>query len=223
MNKTNLVEIKRISKALLYLELEQDKNFPIIVHHPYANSGVSMNIKTNEMLMLLDNKTHLQIWRNQLEEIINKANNYGELYGLINLPYKLTFLKFTKDYMSKKDFSEYFADAWVLSENPNGDVNVSIEELIDMYKYCDKKYLMAKEDLEVYNNLPDEFIVYRGVSKGRNPKGLSYTRNKEKAEWFANRFGEGYLIEKKIKKENVLAYFNTRQEDEIVVDVNQIF
>ena len=76
---------------------------------------------------------------------------------------------------------------------------------------------MTKDDYEYYKNLPDKIKIYRGVAKGRNPKGISYTDKKETAEWFMNRFGkDGYLIEKEVDKKDIAAYFNTRGEKEIV-------
>lgn len=217
-NKTDLDAVKITSKMLLHTKININENIPVIAYHSFTNSPCSIDSKTGKMLDLT-NKEDLNKWYEIMEFLIDKAEKVLDIYMLVNTSYLLTFLKYIKDDLSKEEFSELFADAWVTSENPNGDINVSLKEIVKMYKYCDKQYLMEKEDLDVYNNLPDEFIVYRGVSKGRNKKGLSYTRNKDKAEWFANRFGKGYVIEKTIKKENVLAYFNTRNEDEIVVNV----
>lgn len=83
---------------------------------------------------------------------------------------------------------------------------------------------MTEEDYLYYNNLPSEIEVFRGVSKGRVELGLSWTDNREKAIWFMERFkgkkmGEQKLLKATIRKDDVLAYFNTRNEQEIVVDV----
>ena len=42
----------------------------------------------------------------------------------------------------------------------------------------------------------------------------------DKAEWFANRFGEedGTVYEAEIEKAHILAYFNRRNESEVIVD-----
>ena len=52
------------------------------------------------------------------------------------------------------------------------------------------------------------------------------TKDIEKAKWFMHRFEtketKGYLLCATIDKKNVLAYFNTRNEDELVVDVFRI-
>ena len=145
------------------------------------------------------------------------------MFNYIRKQYKLTFLRDTKQYLSSKDFANLFREAWITSENPNDDVNVKIRTLVSWYKNSNKKYLMEEDDFNVYNNLEDEFTIYRGVGINRNPKGLSWTMNKEKAQWFANRFGgNGYIETAKINKKDVLAYFNSRGEEEIVADVYKL-
>jgi Cys-tRNA synthase (O-phospho-L-seryl-tRNA:Cys-tRNA synthase) len=85
---------------------------------------------------------------------------------------------------------------------------------------------MTEEDYEVYQSLPETFTIYRGVAVGRNPKGLSWTQNLETARWFAHRFDredkKGYIQMGMAKKEDVLAYFNTRNEDEIVYNSRRL-
>ena len=144
---------------------------------------------------------------------------------LIRNPYRLTFLKHCEHYLSLKDLSELLANAWVSTENPNQDANCSISYLTKLFKKCNKEFLMTEEDYEVYKSLPDEFIIYRGVAVKRNPNGLSWTKDLEKAKWFASRFDtsdkKGYIQSTIAKKENVLAYFNTRNEKEIVYNANK--
>ena len=44
-------------------------------------------------------------------------------------------------------------------------------------------------------------------------------RDRDTAEWFAHRFGEeGTVYEAQISKEHILAFFNGRNESEVVVD-----
>ena len=128
--------------------------------------------------------------------------------------------------MSLKDFSHYLADAWVSSENPSQDVNCSLSLLISWFQQADKKVLMETEDYKVYTSLPEELNIYRGVALGREPNGLSWTADLEKAKWFAHRFDrgdkQGYVEAAIVNKAGVLAYFNTRDEDELVVNVRNL-
>jgi hypothetical protein len=81
--------------------------------------------------------------------------------------------------------------------------------------------MMDEEELEFFKNLPDEITIYRGYRKRKNKKGLSWTLSKERAEWFSRRFArtdsEAAVVKRVVKKSQVLAYFNGRKEDEILL------
>lgn len=64
--------------------------------------------------------------------------------------------------------------------------------------------------------------IERGVTPDDNPNGMSWTRKYDKAVWFANRFGNGYVIKGTAKKEDVLAYFSRRGEEEIVIEAKKV-
>lgn len=81
---------------------------------------------------------------------------------------------------------------------------------------------MYDDEYETYTDLPESFIAYRGVAPGRNPNGMSWTREYDKAEWFSNRFGEGYVLEGTVNKKDVLAFFSRRGEEEIVIEAKNV-
>lgn len=141
--------------------------------------------------------------------------------SIIRESYQLGFLKNIVSALSQTDLSQLLSMIWVNIENPNQDINASVSEIVRWFKKADKQSLMNQEDYEVYCNLSECFSVYRGVAVGRNPNGLSWTRNLNRAEWFAHRFDrkeqQGYVRDATIFKRDVLAYFNTRGEEEIVV------
>ena len=70
---------------------------------------------------------------------------------------------------------------------------------------------MNEDELEYFINLPEEFVVYRGVSPGRKKNGLSWTKNKNKAEWFMHRFEtnneKGYLLSGIVLKKRCVSIF----------------
>ena len=101
-------------------------------------------------------------------------------------------------------------------------MNVPVSLSAKWFKELDKKALMKPDEYETYSSLPSVFEVYRGVSKGRNPKGMSWTYDFDKAEWFANRFGEGYVIKGVVNKDDVLAYFSRRSESEILIAAKDV-
>lgn len=196
----------------------------MFVQHPFIGSMIDFDEVSKKMLDLHDEEDLQrcrEVWIKRIRE-----SDLLRIYMLVRTPYKMTWFKYCNKFMSEKDFGNYLEDCWVSQENPNQDVNVSRKESVSYFKKANKKYLMTEEDFEYYNNLPDEIEVWRGVSPGREEYGLSWTDDYDKAIWFKRRFerdgSEGYLLSAKIKKEDVLAYFNSRNESELVVDVFKI-
>lgn len=225
MKQTNLKEIKKVAIAFLYIPVERTK-FPFLVQHPIFESNTQSYKDENnnlEIVDILESEENLNKIIKKVEYQINNAKNLLTIYLIIRKSYRLTFFKYIKDYLSEKDFAELLEDAWVSSENPNQDVNCSISEITSWFKKAKKELLMNEEDYQYYKYLPKEIEVYRGVAEGRNPDGLSWTDNYEKAKWFADRWHSNGEVRKGIvKKENVLAYFNTRDEQELVINVKNI-
>lgn len=223
--ETNLDEIRQVAKLFLHLPVKEAKGIPpmICVYHPFLTSSI---VRTESGYVdIYENPEALKKYNTYMENEIEKAD-LCRLYVLIRGSYRLTFLKYCEPYMSEQDLAEYFADAWVASENPNQDANCTIPYLVKMFKKCSKEHLMIESDYEIFKALPETFTIYRGVAVGRNPKGLSWTPSLEKAKWFAQRFDtedkKGYIQMATAKKEDVLAYFNTRGEDEIVYDSRKL-
>ncbi len=227
METTDFEKVKEYSKELFDLITIDEANECIgmdglIISHPYTNAGIRMGRNGEIINLINDNNARIQ-FRDDIFNLIDKADDLWEILLMINKPYLLLWFKMISPFLSDEDFAKLFGEIWVISENPNGDLNVSLEESIKFFKSSKKKYLMTKEEYEIYKKLPDKVTVYRGVSKNRNPKGLSYSLLKEKAIWFQQRFADkdnpGFLIEKEVKKQDILAFFSRRGEAEIVVDV----
>lgn len=74
------------------------------------------------------------------------------------------------------------------------------------------------------NSLEEDLPIYRGVQTCyANHASLSWTRRRDTALWFANRFNrDGVVLEGRVKKKDIFAAFNGRDEFEIVVDSNLI-
>ena len=207
-----LNEIKEVAKMLLYTSIVPDEDFGFLIHHPFFRNRVIFI--DNEMVDVIENQDRCKEY---MLDLIDEANNIEKLLIYMDKAYHMLFFKYMNEFLDEKEFAEYLSHIWVMSENPNQDINVSLKEIKKWFKKANKEYLMTKDDYEYYKNLPDKIKIYRGVAKGRNPKGISYTDEKETAEWFMNRFGkDGYLIEKEVDKKDIAAYFNTRGEKEIV-------
>ena len=117
--------------------------------------------------------------------------------------------------LSKEKYWEVVRWLWTDTENIYEHFVAWMALILD-HDTKDIRLMMDKEDRETFDSLPDEFTVYRGGEY----EHMSWTLSKEKAEWFRDRY-EGLqdckLFEKRIKKDEVLAYINAREEEEIIL------
>ncbi len=223
--ESNLTLVKSVAKALLMTDLQITKLSPLVVSHPFTNTGITALKGTGDTpLIPMDitaSKENFAKWQLEKAKIINKAETPFQIFFMLNPPYYLTFLKYAEKYLSQKDFSEMLSNAWILSEMPNRDRNVSKGQLVTMFKQADPSVLMEPTELACLQSLDAAVTVYRGVTpyNEKNLKSLSWTVNPETAQWFAHRFGEqGKVYQATIAKEHILAYFNGRNESEVIVD-----
>lgn len=223
---TDLQAVKGVALQFLNLRPEPVNGIPFFVNHPFLESSMIPDSKNN-IYNVFEHPEVLNDYRNRMKAIILKGK-LETIFCYMSKKYQLAFLKYAKPYMSKEDFDRYLAFVWISSENPNQDATVKIRTLISWFKQANKNYLMEKDELQYYNNLPAVVKVYRGIAVGRaNQKGLSWTCDVDKAIWFANRFNtktqKGYLLEGNIHKEDIFAYFNGRQESEVLCNSSKIY
>lgn len=221
--KTDLKAVQSVARSLLYTTVHETDFSPMIVQHPFTSSAF-VAIKRNgemDMFSILENKENLHKWQDFMSKQISDTENVYQIFMMVNKPYALTFLKFASESLSFEDFSKILNDAWVMSENPNCDANVSKDELVKFFKVADPEHLMTQEERKRLNELDDTVTIYRGVTSynADNVYALSWTLEYEKAYWFAHRFNEdGTVYRARIDKKNILAFFNGRSEAEVIVD-----
>lgn len=221
--QTDLNGVKQVASALLFTDIEKTKYSPMVVQHPFTNTGIAAISADGsfQLLNLLEKPEDLNIWRQSVRQQIENAETSYQIYSLINSPYALAFLRFSEPYLSKEDFSSILADAWMMSEYANRDANVSKEQLVSMFKQADRAKLMSDMERTQLDALADPVTVYRGVTdyNAKNIRALSWTLDYDTAAWFAHRFGEdGMVYQAKIKKEHIFALLTGRNESEVVLD-----
>ena len=222
--KTDLQRVKTLTKALLHMEPEMTEFSPMIIHHPFTNSGIvglqdeQGNLRIGNILESTEDKMQ---WQKQMEKIIDGTSNVFSLYHLIEKPYVLAFLKFAAPHLSKADFSTILADAWIRSEQPNHDPNLPRSRLLAMFRAADPAILMDDEEQKLLDTLEDTVTVYRGVhsAKSNGVNAMSWTLDQETAAWFTGRYRrQGCVYKAKIQKEHIHALFLGRNESEVIVD-----
>lgn len=187
--------------------LEKGSVFPML-RHPLIFS-----VPYSEQMNALLNKKYLYLTDKKKELL--KAGDYSGYVYVHERPYRLNAFYEVHDKLEPKEYWELFSGMWTDSEN--------IWQNKDTFKYLlglhqdSRRYFMSEEDLEVYDNLPEQITIYRGYTVGKNKNGFSYTLNKERAEWFAKRFNKnGKVWERVVNKKDIVAYTNARNEEEII-------
>lgn len=219
--------IKENSKILLHLKPIANKEMPFIIHHPFISQNPAPFREHNGSLKFVDifkDKKEFNELIEQLESNIDMADSFEDILMMVNKPYKLLFFKVNNNYISKESYNNCLKEIWCQTEFPNADVNVSTDESLSMFKNCDKKLIMTKAEMLKLKSLPDEVTIYRGTHKKNNFKALSWTDDYQSALWFAKRFDDnGYVLQANIKKEDIVAFFNNRNEKEMIIDFNKIY
>lgn len=222
--KTDLAAVKQLANAFLMMEPEETEFSPMIVKHPFTDSGIVGIRKADGSLAMgniMENPDDLASWRSTLRTVIDGCESAMQVAYLLTKSYSLGFLKYAEPHLSRDSFAEMLAYMWVNTESPNNDPNLTKAKLLSMFKAASPAALMDKDELLQFRMLDDIVNVYRGVTSynAGNVKALSWTLDQEKAEWFAHRYGEnGTVYEAQISKAHIHALFNSRNESEVIVD-----
>lgn len=101
--QTNLAEVKLTALALLSTEINETPYSPMIVKHPFTDTGVSAIPDGKggvEMIDLTEDDAQFK-WRQSMARQIDKTDNTYAIYMMVTKPYALTFLKFAMPHLSR--------------------------------------------------------------------------------------------------------------------------
>lgn len=115
-------------------------------------------------------------------------------------------------------------DFWTSSDIGKSDWETK-NRILDLLKLADRN--KNEWYKTTYDKLPTEVILYRGVRGRKNSKGIYWTLDKKKAEFFALRYvrsayslpdsnTKAWVYTAIIKKPNIIFMTNDRKEEEIV-------
>lgn len=220
---TDLQKVKSTAKALLFLEPQKTPMSPIVVKHPFTDSGI-VGIKDEtgviKIIDILTTQENLKLWRKQVGDFIDRAKSVTEIFYIVTNSYKMGF-QYTKPYLDKEEFADLLAHAWINTESPNNDPNISKKEMLALFNAADPAAFMDQQELSRLAKLPDIVTVYRGVTShnANDIRMLSWTLDYKVANWFAHRFKEnGAVYRASISKKHIVALFEGRNESEVIVD-----
>jgi hypothetical protein len=134
--------------------------------------------------------------------------------------------------LSPKQYWKFLREVWVECEaiDPN---KLTWLRLLQSKKQ-NREFLMTRKEHKALEKLPKILRIWRGCGHKGGARGLSWTLEREQAEFFAGyavgirrrMWGIAHvgpdtnpiIVEAECKKSNVLAYFMERAESEIVVN-----
>ena len=155
---------------------------------------------------------------------IKKADKFSQCLSAINKGNRFDYLNWLHkgNLITDQECADAVYSIWTMQERFYR-CGMSKEKLIKMIKLSEKSPLLQSD----IDDLSDENIItiYRGV-KVNNYRGLSWTVDKNVAEWFARRFGHDgdrcYVFTGTINKKDIIALFSSRNEKEVVCDYRKI-
>lgn len=186
-----------------------------------SNNLNHIKLITKQMLVSLQ-RIELDAW---YEKQLQEAKTVFEVMSLLKKEYRLSFLNRVYDYITDDEFSINLVRAYVDTETPDEDLDMSKDKLLEMFRKTNIEQTMTTEDKDILQSLGNKIIVYRGVSDRKRDKVdyISWTYNYEQAEWFAKRYNEKSMVYKaEIDKQYIFALTNRRQETEIILDPNHL-
>lgn len=151
----------------------------------------------------------------------HEARKWNTVIYLHERPWRLDAFLGIADQLSDDEYWNLLGDIWTDTENLWQNYDEWHEAL--MAERGAREQIMAPEERAFLDAQPDEFTIYRGYhTEGDSGplRGYSWTLSREKAEWFGKRRAADMtpmLATATIRRDDVIAYFNERGEDEIVV------
>jgi hypothetical protein len=168
-------------------------------------------------IMYASSSLHLLKWNIQSE-----AFDYDRIFLSAATSEKISVFIDHKDKFTDEDYWVNLAEAYVLQNYKK----IPYKVYYDLFSATksNREKLMNGEEIKLFNKLPDEITIYRGGSKTEEKTkkyGISWTLNQKIAEQFAEvksiRDKKIMVVhELRIKKSDAIAYFISREEEEMI-------
>lgn len=189
-----------------------------LLSHPLISSVFNMSPKSGQIIVVTE-ENKAQAFKERLEHLAT-LKTMGHIWIFVQKPYKLDLIFFARDVLTTDEFTGLLRDGWMATEFPH---QSGVRRMLSLFKRADKSKLMNKEEKEFYDSLPKIVTIYRGLQGAKSPvRGISWTLDFEKAKWFASRWKTvvrpGNVVTAMIHKDHIFAYFQDRNESEIIVN-----
>jgi len=189
----------------------------LMIHHPLV---VTLYPAPHAMLNGM-----LQHKKKAVVQAVTKKD-WNSYIFLHERPYRVKAFQQIVKKLDDKNYWSLLGEIWTDSEN--------IRQHLGWWKKVlwsprpQRDFMMEPAERKFLRSLPKTLAVYRGCTQ-KHIEGLSWTLDKKLAVGFANRFaglaekvGIAHLVSGTCKKDDVIAFFNCREEREIVIDPRRV-
>src|SRR5262249_37003170 len=122
------------------------------------------------------------------------------------------------------EYWKLLREIWMNAECPS--CNKTIWLSLFQAEISQRDHLMEAADHDSFAALPARVRLFRGARDKKAIRGMSWTTDRDRGEWFANRYqakrDRPSLLTCEIPKDRLLAYFVGRDENEAVIDPRRI-
>ena len=135
-------------------------------------------------------------------------------------PYRVHAFSRIADRLDDGTYWEQLGQLWTDSENIFEAEALWLRLLREPSRIVSRALMMTAEEREYLDGLPEHITVYRGYSHPGQNNGMSWSLSRDVAHRFAFRFAAdapGKVARREITKDEVIAYFEGRGEQEIVL------
>lgn len=155
---------------------------------------------------------------------LSKADTLSQCVNVINKGNRFDYLNWLnkEGLISDQECADIVYSIWTMQEFFHN-CGMCKTKMIKFMKLAQKSPLL-QSDIDDLSDT-DMVMIYRGV-KVNDHRGLSWTTDRNIAEWFAKRLTHNgdkcYVFTGKIEKEDIIAIFNSRNEKEVVCNYRKI-
>lgn len=159
-------------------------------------------------------------WKRECLVQYREQHNWHGYINAHERPYRIDALLELAPDVTHVEWWELVAFVWMDSEN--------IREFPDAWEAIlradrpERHAMMDEDDKDAFDALPTVIVVYQGCTNLRDD-GWSWTIDRTRAEWFANRFAMFEKARPRVRvgrvdnKDNITAYLTGRNESEVIV------
>jgi hypothetical protein len=161
--------------------------------------------------------------KQQQRELLPNPGDGQSYVRLHERPYRFQALQQINRRVTDADYWRLVREVWIDSENIRQNF-AGWQRLWSAPRPC-KEECMIPEERDALASKPASFPIWRGLGFRGRPQGLSWTIDRDKAVWFAQRFGggrAGRLVHAQVERSHVHAFFQGRKESEIVASAVRI-